>query len=144
MVTGEPLVINYHLKGKPSNVLIMSRPFYFITPMSNLNLFDFYHIKKLNNFLINFMLINIYKLLVIFRKKKMDCFMTWPHLILSDLSWPFLTSWPPQASPDLAWPHLTLPDVIWFWMICLTLCDLGWLCLISADFVWYCLNFPDL
>ena len=32
--------------------------------------------ERYYNFLINFMLKNIYKLLVIFRKKKMDCFMT--------------------------------------------------------------------
>ena len=148
MCYGEPSVINYHLKGKPSNVLIMSRPFYFITPMSNLNLFDFYHIKKLNNFLINFMLKNIYKLLVIFRKKKMDCFMTWPHLTSPDLSWPLLTStgltWPCLTSPNFAWCHLILndlPDIVWSR---LTLFDLGGLCLILSEFSWPLMTFPDL
>ena len=36
--------------------------FNYIYETGNLNLFDFYHIKKLNNFLINFMFKNIYKL----------------------------------------------------------------------------------
>ena len=65
------------------------------------------------------------------------CDLTWPHLTLPDLIWPYLTScdliWPYLTLPDLMWPHLTSPDLNWPHM---TLCYLTPPHMNSPDLMW--------